>query len=63
MMLILVVIFDGRSSLGLVRLRVKRASTELGAIFETLMRKLEDPAAGSPFTEITDEDIDNLFND
>ncbi len=60
---ILVVIFDGRSSLGLVRLRVKRASTELGAIFETLMRKLEDPAAGSPFTEITDEDIDNLFND
>jgi predicted regulator of Ras-like GTPase activity (Roadblock/LC7/MglB family) len=60
---ILVVIFDGRSSLGLVRLRVKRASQELGAIFENLMRKLEDPAAGSPFTEITDEDIDNLFND
>ncbi|MBW1806871.1 MAG: roadblock/LC7 domain-containing protein [Deltaproteobacteria bacterium] len=60
---ILVVIFDGRSSLGLVRLRVKRASQELGAIFEVLMRKLEDPAAGSPFTEITDEDIDNLFND
>jgi len=60
---ILVVIFDGRSSLGLVRLRVKRASQELGAIFENLMRKLEDPASGSPFAEITDEDIDNLFND
>ena len=60
---ILVVIFDGRSSLGLVRLRVKRASVELAAIFEHLMRKMEDPAMGSPFAEITDEDIDNLFND
>ncbi len=60
---ILVVIFDGRSSLGLVRLRVKKASQELTVVFESLMRKLEDPAAGSPFAEITDEDIDNLFND
>jgi predicted regulator of Ras-like GTPase activity (Roadblock/LC7/MglB family) len=60
---ILVVIFDGRSSLGLVRLRVKRASQELATIFDALMRKLEDPAAGSPFAEITDEDIDNLFSD
>lgn len=60
---ILVVIFDGRSSLGLVRLRVKKASQELAVIFDELMRKLEDPAAGSPFAEITDEDIDNLFSD
>jgi predicted regulator of Ras-like GTPase activity (Roadblock/LC7/MglB family) len=60
---ILVVIFDSRSSLGLVRLRVKKASTELHAIFEKLLRKIEDPAAGSPFAEITDEDIDNLFSD
>lgn len=60
---ILVVIFDGRSSLGLVRLRVKKASHELEVIFDELMRKLEDPAAGSPFAEITDEDIDNLFSD
>ena len=60
---ILVVIFDGRSSLGLVRLRVKKASQELTVIFDNLMRKLEDPAVGSPFAEITDEDIDNLFSD
>lgn len=60
---ILVVIFDGRSSLGLVRLRVKKASQELAVIFDELMRKLEDPASGSPFAEITDEDIDNLFSD
>ncbi len=60
---ILVVIFDARSSLGLVRLRVKRATQELAVIFDQLMRKLEDPAMGSPFAEITDEDIDSLFND
>lgn len=60
---ILVVIFDQRSSLGLVRLRVKRSTQELTAIFDNLLRKIEDPAAGSPFAEITDEDIDNLFSD
>ncbi len=60
---ILVVIFDNRSSLGLVRLRVKKTTVELTQIFENLMRKIEDPAAGSPFAEITDEDIDNLFSD
>ncbi len=60
---ILVVIFDGRSSLGLVRLRVKKASQQLAVIFDNLMRKLEDPSMGSPFAEITDEDIDNLFSD
>ena len=60
---ILVVIFDSRSSLGLVRLRVKRATGELSGIFDNLLRKIEDPASGSPFAEITDEDIDNLFSD
>ncbi|HOX45856.1 MAG TPA: roadblock/LC7 domain-containing protein [Myxococcota bacterium] len=60
---ILVVIFDARSSLGLVRLRVKKSTLELTGIFERLLKKIEDPAAGSPFAEITDEDIDNLFSD
>ena len=60
---ILVVIFDSRSSLGLVRLRVKKASEELNSIFEALLRKVQDPARETPFAEITDEDIDNLFND
>src|SRR5438128_3555348 len=36
---ILVVIFDERSSLGLVRLRVKRATAEMSAIFEMLDAK------------------------
>src|ERR687891_2087179 len=35
---ILVVIFDEKSSLGLVRLRVKKASGELEKIFEVIMR-------------------------
>jgi len=60
---ILVVIFDSKSSLGLVRLRVKKASEELNHVFEVLLKKVHDPAADSPFAEITDEDIDNLFND
>ncbi len=59
---ILAVIFDSRATLGLVRLRVKRASDELNAIFEALLRRAPDPD-GTPFAEITDEDIDNLFND
>lgn len=61
---ILVVIFDQRSSLGLVRLRVKKASDELAKIFESLARKAESEAASgeSPFAEITDDDIDNLFS-
>src|SRR5438094_8710721 len=55
---ILVVIFDTRSSLGLVRLRVKKASDELNKIFDGLMKKVKVPGAGSPFAEITDDDID-----
>lgn len=60
---ILVVIFDERSSLGLVRLRVRKANLALNQIFETLIEKAQDPNASSPLEEITDDDIDNLFND
>jgi len=60
---ILVVIFDSRSSLGLVRLRVKKATEELNTVFESLLKKVQEPGADTPFAEITDEDIDNLFND
>ena len=63
--IILVVIFDDRSSLGLVRLRVKKAGGELAKIFEEIEKKTEQDAraGGSPFAEITDDDIDNLFAD
>ena len=65
---ILVVIFDERSSLGLVRLRVKKASQELEKIFEVIISKAEQERGqankfDSPFAEITDEDIDSLFSE
>jgi predicted regulator of Ras-like GTPase activity (Roadblock/LC7/MglB family) len=65
---ILVVIFDDRSSLGLVRLRVKKASQELEKTFEVIVTKAaaEQSREGrfeSPFAEITDEDIDSLFSE
>ncbi len=59
---ILVVIFDNRTSLGLVRLRVKKAGEELGRVFDGLMKKVASPAA-APLAEITDEDIDHLFSE
>jgi len=63
---ILVVIFDDKSSLGLVRLRVKRASSELEKIFETMLQKGQatgSTTTSSPFSEITDDDIDALFSE
>jgi predicted regulator of Ras-like GTPase activity (Roadblock/LC7/MglB family) len=63
---ILVVLFDAKSSLGLVRLRVKKASDELTTIFDRLMHKAEEKEKSGnsdfPFAEITDDDIDNLFS-
>jgi predicted regulator of Ras-like GTPase activity (Roadblock/LC7/MglB family) len=63
--MILVVVFDERSSLGLVRLRVKKAGSGLAKVFEEVHKKAETEAltGNSPFAEITDDDIDNLFND
>ncbi len=70
---ILVVIFDQRSSLGLVRLRVKKSVEVLAQILQRVLQKVEPPksAAGgpgpakgtpdSPFSEITEDDIDKLF--
>jgi predicted regulator of Ras-like GTPase activity (Roadblock/LC7/MglB family) len=60
---ILVVIYGPNTNLGLVRLRSRRTSEQLNDIFESLTKKAEEPGNGSPFAEITDEDIDNLFND
>ena len=61
--MILVVIFDSESSLGLVRLRVRRATDELNRVFDAVQKKALAPGHDSPFAEITDDDIDNLFND
>ena len=63
---ILVVIFDERSSIGLVRLRVRKATESFTAIFDEIARKAdkektERKTEESPFFEISEEDIDRLF--
>ncbi len=61
---ILVVLFDERSSLGLVRLRVRKATADMVGVLETMVRKSQTGnGQASVFSEITDDDIDNLFND
>jgi predicted regulator of Ras-like GTPase activity (Roadblock/LC7/MglB family) len=67
---ILVVLFDKSTTLGLVRLRVKRAVDELSAIVERLFEKLEyrneeydDPLADADFAEGIESEIDKLFAD
>lgn len=58
--MLLVVVFDERSTLGLVKLRSKQISQQLAAMIDEITQvELED--ADSPFAEITDEDIDSLF--
>jgi predicted regulator of Ras-like GTPase activity (Roadblock/LC7/MglB family) len=68
---ILVVIFNERSSIGLVRLRVKRVLVELSQAFEEIAGRLGletgVPAGNlqspeSEVLEITDEDIESLFH-
>jgi len=61
---LLVVVFDERSSLGLVKLRVKQASRDLSLLFEEMARVAADrkDADEALFAEITDDDIDSLFS-
>jgi predicted regulator of Ras-like GTPase activity (Roadblock/LC7/MglB family) len=64
--LILVVIFDERSSLGLVRLRVRKASSDLDRVLNEMETKAQMVGTlenVSPFAEITDDDIDALFSE
>jgi predicted regulator of Ras-like GTPase activity (Roadblock/LC7/MglB family) len=58
--LLLVVVFDDRSSLGLVKLRSKQICHQIAALIEEITKT--DYELDSPFAEITDEDIDSLFN-
>jgi predicted regulator of Ras-like GTPase activity (Roadblock/LC7/MglB family) len=61
--ILLIVVFDQRSSLGLVKLRVKQATNDLATIFEEVVRESASKAneEDSLFAGITDEDIDSLF--
>jgi len=64
--IILLVIFDERSSVGLVRLRVRQRWNELTAVVQSIFSRGSDASApeaamASPLADITDEDIDQLF--
>jgi predicted regulator of Ras-like GTPase activity (Roadblock/LC7/MglB family) len=61
---LLVVVFDERSTLGLVKLRTKKASHEVASILEAIKSDSANHRldANSFFSEITDEDIDSLFS-
>jgi predicted regulator of Ras-like GTPase activity (Roadblock/LC7/MglB family) len=63
---ILLVIFDEHSSLGLVSLRVKQRSAELAVVVQDMSSRSKVTTATIPvpsaaLAEITDEDIDALF--
>jgi predicted regulator of Ras-like GTPase activity (Roadblock/LC7/MglB family) len=61
---LLVVVFDERSTLGLIKIRSKRASFEVATILEEVIATSAAMSASNDsfFAEISDEDIDNLFN-
>ena len=58
--LLLVVVFDERSTLGLVKLRSRQVSQTLSTMMDEIT-SAEFDESDSPFAEITDEDIDSLF--
>lgn len=61
---LLAVVFDERSTLGLVKLRTKKASHEVASIFEqvTLDSEKQRLDENSFFADITEDDIDSLFS-
>ncbi len=59
---ILVVIFDARTPVGLVRLRVKKSNRNVLRVLEEIDARLHFTADEEMiFEELTDEDIDKLF--
>jgi len=66
---ILVVVFDDRTTLGLVRLRVNKANEELDKVFSAIFEKVAseeraaDEAIGTSFASDAEEEIDRLFKE
>jgi predicted regulator of Ras-like GTPase activity (Roadblock/LC7/MglB family) len=63
---IILVLFDDRSSLGIVRLRAKQAGAELAEIFADMAARSsrgDDALGEDPFGTISDADIDLLFGE
>lgn len=59
---ILVVVFDRRTSLGLVRLRVKKMTDSMAKVFETVSQRSVGSAGQNPLADMTDDDLDKLFD-
>lgn len=62
---LLVVVFDQRSTLSLVKIRTKRGSYEVASILDEVTAESANAyrvEQNSFFNEITDEDIDSLFS-
>ena len=59
---LLIVLFDERSSLGLVKLRTRQVSSELSSILVQIQSAARQSDEAQIFGDITEEDIDRLFN-
>jgi predicted regulator of Ras-like GTPase activity (Roadblock/LC7/MglB family) len=57
--LILVIVFDRRSSVGLVRLRVRQATARLAAVMAAAVETVDAELDG--VEELTEDDIESLF--
>jgi hypothetical protein len=63
------VLFDKRTTVGMVRLRVKQTVLELTQLFEAMFRRTASPDRGRPAPEAAgpldgaDDEIDRLFED
>jgi predicted regulator of Ras-like GTPase activity (Roadblock/LC7/MglB family) len=63
---ILVVIFDDRTTIGMVRLYAKEAAAELAKIFDKIKKESEataGSAVSSEFTAIAENRLDDIFQD
>ena len=58
---ILVVLFDSRTTLGLVRLRLRPVVEDLARVVEAMMARDAQAGAPRPILAGADEEIDRLF--
>ena len=63
---ILVVIFDDRTTIGMVRLYAKEVAVELRKVFEAIIensRKESDRGISNEFADLTQDRLDDIFQD
>ncbi|MCB2229377.1 roadblock/LC7 domain-containing protein [bacterium] len=61
---ILVVIFDDRTTIGMVRLYSKESAQELARIFDELKSKSQDDSGiGNDFSDVAQDRLDDIFQD